>query len=88
MAARKRKIKLTDDWKERIRAGVIMDRLLKHVAGEVDMTNTQVNAAKILLSKVVPDLARTELSGEGGGPIKTESILGWIPEAMKRRNAG
>jgi hypothetical protein len=60
MAARKTRIVLSDDWKERIRAGVLMQRLLAHVQGEVELSSTQVKAADILLKKIVPDLNRTE----------------------------
>lgn len=66
MAARKRKVVLSDDWREKIRAGVIMQRLLSHVNGEVDLSATQVASAKILLGKIVPDVQRTELGGEIG----------------------
>lgn len=41
--------------RERIQAGMIMDRLHKCVEGQIEMTATQVNAARILLNKVVPD---------------------------------
>jgi hypothetical protein len=37
MAARIRKTKLTDEWKARIQAGVILDRLVKHVNGAQEM---------------------------------------------------
>lgn len=47
-----------------------MARLLAHVEGKIEMSATQVNAAKILLSKIVPDLGRTEVTGEDGGPLK------------------
>ena len=68
MAARKRKITLSDSWKEKIQASQIMNRLLKHVEGEIELSGTQVKAADILLKKVVPDLARTENTGADGGP--------------------
>jgi len=74
MAARIRKTTLSDQWKEKIRAGVIMQRLLGHVNGEVDMSSSQVNAAKILLSKIVPDLNRAEITGENGGPMVIEIV--------------
>ena len=69
MAARKRKITLSDDWKEKIRAGVILNRLLSHVNGELDMSASQIKAADILLKKIVPDLARTELVGDEDSPL-------------------
>ena len=68
MAARKRKITLSDSWKEKIQASQIMNRLLRHVEGEIELSGTQVKAADILLKKVVPDLARTENTGVDGGP--------------------
>ncbi len=69
MAARKRKVALTDSWKENIRASMIMNRLVGHVEGKHDMTPTQINAAKIVLAKILPDLARSEVTGANGGPI-------------------
>ena len=74
MAARIRKTTLSDSWKEKIQAGVIMSRLLGHVNGEIEMSQSQVNAAKILLSKTVPDLNRAEIVGEGGGAIVVEIV--------------
>jgi hypothetical protein len=69
MAARKRKILLSDEWKDKIRAGGIMTRLLAHVQGEIEMSGTQIKAADIILKKIVPDLARTETTGKDGGPV-------------------
>lgn len=69
MAARTTKTNITDKWRERIKSGVIIDRLLKHVSGALEMSNTQVKAADILLKKTLPDLARTEFSPEGSGKM-------------------
>ena len=60
-------------WKDKIRAGVIMQKLMSHVEGIGEMSATQIKAADILLKKVVPDLARTELTGKDGEAIKVES---------------
>ena len=70
MAKRTRRIKLDEHWKKRIKIGVIMDRLIKCVNGELDMTNAQLKAADMLLKKVVPDLARTELTGKDNEPLQ------------------
>lgn len=86
MAARKRKVALTDEWKEKIRAGVIMNRLLSHVQGSIEMSSTQVKAADILLKKIVPDLARTELTGSDGNAIAFEVKLPWLQQAIQQRN--
>ena len=64
MAARKRRITLSDDWRERIKIGEIMSRLNRHVMGDCEMTQTQIAAAKVLLSKVAPDLRSVEHSGD------------------------
>lgn len=56
MAARMRRITLSDDWKERIRVGEILSRLVRHFEGKCEMSATQIAAAKLVLSKVVPDL--------------------------------
>ena len=80
MAARKNKLKLSDDWKERIRAGVLMDRLLKHVEGTIDMSPTQLKAADILLRKIVPDLSRTEQQqlGKDGKPTDANVTVTFV----------
>lgn len=74
MAARKGKITLSDTWKERISAGMIMERLQRHVDGTLELSATQINAAKILLSKVVPDLTRTTLAGDSDNPVIISEI--------------
>jgi hypothetical protein len=71
MAARKTSgVKhLSEAWKERIRSGVLAERLERCAMGDVEMTTNQIRAAQILMNKVIPDIARTELSGPDGGPI-------------------
>jgi hypothetical protein len=69
-------LRLTPEWKEKIRVGVILDRLSKHVDGQVEMTSTQVKAADILLKKVVPDVARTEIVGDEENPVAIKVVTG------------
>jgi hypothetical protein len=66
---------LSDEWKAKIQAGVILDRLVKHVNGEIDMSASQIKAADILLKKTVPDLARTEVTGKDGEA--QEMVIRW-----------
>lgn len=49
--------------RDRIRVGGIVRRLYQHVAGEIEMSPTQVRAAEILLKKTLPDLTSVEHSG-------------------------
>jgi len=49
--------------RERIAGTKIIDRLVKHIHGEVDMSPSQVQAARILLNKVLPDMKSVEVTG-------------------------
>ena len=73
MAARKTRGTKEHPWSEehrnRIKTSMLLNRLEKHILGEVDMSNTQIKAVDILLKKSVPDLQSISLSGEGGGGI-------------------
>lgn len=75
MAARTNRTKLDDKWKEKIKAGVILDRLHKHVMDELEMTQSQINAAKILLNKVYPDLKAVDVTGEVDHRINTIEVV-------------
>jgi hypothetical protein len=70
MAARKNKVNLSDNWKDGIRASLLMRRLYDNSLGQVEMTNQQIKSAQIVLAKLVPDLARTEHVGDNDGPIE------------------
>jgi len=78
MAARKRKVELTQSWKDKIQASVLGLRLYDHAIGKIEMTPTQIKAADILLRKLVPDLNRSEQTGEGGGPVEHSVTLNII----------
>ena len=62
MAARTRALKLNDRWREKIKVSQIINRLNACLNGEIELTPVQLQAAKILLSKIAPDL--TAVSGE------------------------
>lgn len=64
MAARTRKLKVTDTWRDKIRVGMIINHLRNHILGRIEMSPTQLRAAEILLRKVAPDLQAVEHSGE------------------------
>ncbi len=69
MAARNRKVQLDEEWRERIKVGVLLNYLMKHAVGEIDMSNSQIKAAEILLKKRVPDLAAVQHSGDKDNPV-------------------
>ena len=60
--------------RSRIQAGVITDRLVKHVLGETEMSKSQVSAGLGLLKKVVPDLQTVQGPGDDGAH---EVLIRW-----------
>lgn len=48
----------------KIKTSQIINRLMQHVNGDVEMSNSQVRCAEILLRKTLPDLQRVEYSQE------------------------
>jgi len=83
MASRKRKLALTEDWKERISAGVIVDRLLKHVSGDLELSSTQISAANILLKKIIPDLSSANINQKLSGLVNVKGVLTVVPARDK-----
>lgn len=63
MAARNRP-GLSENTRKRIQTTMIVERLQKHLLGDIEMSPTQMRAAEILLKKTLPDLSAVELSGE------------------------
>lgn len=58
-----------DDIRAKIGTITIVQRLQGHINGTVEMSSTQVQAAKILLDKTISNAPQiTEVSGPGGGP--------------------
>ena len=51
--------------RERIKSTLIIKRLMKHIKGEIDMTSTQIQAARILLNKTLPDIKSLEVEHTG-----------------------
>lgn len=64
MAARIRKIRHDDDTRAKIKAGNIINRLEKLIAGQIEMAPHAVTAALGLLRKTLPDLTSVDHSGE------------------------
>lgn len=74
MAARIRR-NHQDSVREKIRASQLVNYLEKHaLTGDgSEHAGTRVRAAAALLNKCLPDLARTEHTGEDGGPIQVQA---------------
>lgn len=75
MAARKNKITHEEKTKDLIRASQLLNRLTQHAKGEVEMSQSQVHAAKIVIGKAVPDLRAIEHSSDPEKPMR--GVLVW-----------
>lgn len=64
MAARINKKTHDEKTKGLIRASQLLNRLYSCANGELDMTKDQIQAAKIVIGKYIPDLKAIELSGD------------------------
>ncbi len=63
MAARKIQIDHPEEVRAKIRTSQLINRLMAHANGEIDMSKTQVSACMILLRKTLPDLMAISHSG-------------------------
>lgn len=69
MAARLR-LSHQEDVKKKIQASQLINRLQNHAHGEIEMTSTQVDAAKFLLNKILSNApTQNEHSGPDGKKI-------------------
>ena len=66
MAARKNKIKHDEKTKRLISASQLLNRLTSFANGEVELSAAQVNAAKVVIGKSIPDQKAIEMTGADG----------------------
>ena len=59
--ARKKRLQCADNTREKIKVSMLLKRLTDHILGTVELSPTQVQAAKILLGKTLPDLSSINL---------------------------
>lgn len=59
----------TPRWRCKEKIGNLMSRLERHGQGEIEMTTSQIQAAKLYLSKTLPDLASMQHTGDAEKPI-------------------
>lgn len=55
------------EWRKKIQAGQIANRLMRFVNGEITMTPAQVTAALGLMKKVAPDLSAAHIENTHEG---------------------
>ena len=69
MAARTNKPLHDEKTKKLIGATQLLKRLKRHAEGELEMTQTQIQAAKIYIGKYIGDIKSVEISGPAGQAI-------------------
>lgn len=60
--ARRLNARNDEETRARIQASQLINRLQRHVDGEVEMTQTQIRAAEILLNKSLPNLTASDVN--------------------------
>lgn len=83
MAARLNRMH-SEQVRAKIQASVIIDRLQKHVSGELEMTASQIAAANALLDRSVPKLSQVQHVGDPDNPVQvgvTLNVIGVPPQS-------
>jgi hypothetical protein len=74
---------MPEEHRTKIANSKILNRLIDHVMGEVEMTSTQVTAAIALMRKVMPDLSSTDINADvvhhmvARMPVEPASVEEW-----------
>ena len=74
MAARTNKPDHAEKTKRLIQASQLINRLNSHAIGEIEMSQSQINAAKIVIGKTIPDLKSIELTGDADKPVAFSEV--------------
>jgi len=61
-------------WTDAIETTKLVRRLGDHAFNRIEMTQTQIQAARILLGKTIPDLKAIEHSGEIDQNLRVEGV--------------
>lgn len=80
-------VRLTDEHRTKIQKSKILNRLIDHAEGNVEMTATQVTAALGLLKKALPDLSAVTLGGDETSPLRVVSRIELVALQPKDDNS-
>lgn len=75
----------TQGTRDKIQAAQLINRLHGCAMGDVEMSAQQVNAAKTLLNKVLPDLSAVEIDAEMEATHKGK--VEWVVDASGNNSA-
>jgi len=68
----------SEEVRAKIQASVIIDRLQKHISGELEMSATQVAAANSLLDRSVPKLQLIQHVGDEDHPVELNHTVKFV----------
>lgn len=68
----------SDMVRQKIQASVLIDRMHRHVIGELDMTASQVAAANSLLDRSVPKLSQIQHTGDPDNPVQARIVVEYV----------
>lgn len=74
MAARLTK-RLADQTRDAIKTSMLVNRLTDHALGDIEMSQTQIRAAEILLNKTLPNLKSSDDSLTIDGEVGIRSVV-------------
>lgn len=66
------------EWRKKIQAGNLANRLMKFVNGEIELSAAQVTAALGLMKKVAPDLSKSDSDVKLSGAVKVDGSIKFI----------
>lgn len=67
--------RVQDDIRAKIQAGNLINRLEKHIDGQIPLENSQLKAIEMLLDRSIPKLSAIEHTGDSDKPIA--HTFGW-----------
>ena len=75
----------TEKTREKIKTTMLVNRLQNHAEGKVDMSATQVKAAGLLLSKVMPDLSAADITHNAPEQTLQEKFLALVNQVGEKQ---
>ena len=84
MAANKRTAPRHEDARRKIQTARLIERLSRHVLGEIEVSSSQVSAGLGLLRKTLPELTAAQVAGANGAVLAITVTL-VKPDADKRK---
>jgi len=67
--AERKSLSQSQKTRDKIKTSQLINRLIDHALGKIDLEQSQIKAIEILLKKTLPDLKQIEVTGDENHPI-------------------